>query len=90
MSGLATREAFIDELTAWLNVLLASQGVTVNDTTRLFDEGLITSIRILEVIAWVERAIGRRITDRDIRMDNFASVRRIASVFATPSANAGG
>ena len=49
--------------------------------TPLFADGLIDSIRILEIIAWVEQAIGRQIPDAQIRMDNFFSVERIAEVF---------
>ena len=43
--------------------------------------GLINSIRILEIIAWVERAVGYPIEDTQIRTDNFYSVQRIADVF---------
>lgn len=83
-----THEAFVKELTAWVNSLVAAQGVTVDEDTRLFEGGLINSLRILEIIAWVERASGRQVTDRQIQMDNFASVRRMATVFAPSSADA--
>jgi acyl carrier protein len=42
---------------------------------------VINSIRVLELIAWTERAIGREIPDGQIRMDNFQTVTRIAEVF---------
>jgi hypothetical protein len=42
---------------------------------------VINSIKILELIAWTERAIGRSVPDTHIRLDNFHSVERIAAVF---------
>ena len=77
-----TREHFIDEMVAWLNRRFGGPTNTVfRADTALFARGRIDSIRILELIAWTERAIGRTIADEQIRMDNFSSVRRIAEVF---------
>ena len=77
------RDAFVAELVAWLNRKLAPPGVVIGPATPLFAGRLINSIRILELIAWVERAIGRRVTDREIRMDNFQTAERIAAVFVS-------
>jgi hypothetical protein len=41
---------------------------------------------VLELIAFTERAIGRTIPDRLIRLDNFHSVERIAFVFVREEA----
>ena len=76
-------------LTTWLNQKFAEPDVLIGRDTMLFDGGLINSIRILEIIAWVERAIGQPIADRDIRMDNFASVDRIVAVFAPEASDVG-
>jgi acyl carrier protein len=76
-----SREWFIAELVAWLNRTLVPKGVAVSRSTPLFAGGLIDSIRILELIAWTERAIGRPIPDASIRMDNFETPERIAAVF---------
>lgn len=81
MSALGDRDGFVAHLLAWLNLRLAPPGVTITADTPLFAGGMINSMRILEVIAWVERAAGRTIADREIRMDNFATVTRIAQVF---------
>ena len=81
MSAARSRDRFVAELVAWINRRLAPPGTVIAAATPLFADRLINSIRILEVIAWVERAIGRRVTDREIRMDNFHSVERIADVF---------
>ena len=45
-------------------------------------------MRILELIAYTERAIGRMIPDNLIRMDNFSSIARIAEVFLGEPTNA--
>lgn len=82
MSATMNRDRFATHLLAWLSLRLAPPGVKIAADTPLFAGGLINSIRILEVIAWVERATGRTISDAEIRMDNFATVVRIAEVFA--------
>ena len=74
--------SFIETMLDWLNRTIAPPGVTIGADTPLFRSGIMNSIRVLELIAWTERATGRAITDRDIRMDNFHSVARIAEVFA--------
>ena len=84
-----TRPHFVSEMLEWLNRRLAPPGVVIDADTPLFRTGIINSIRILELIAWTERATGRTIPDRDIRMDNFQSVGRIADVFVRESHVAG-
>lgn len=76
-----TRARFVDETTAWINRRLAPAGVEVQPDTPLFEGGLIDSIRILQLIAWTERAVGREIPDDLIRMDHFRSVQCIADTF---------
>lgn len=76
-----SKHEFAEQMSAWLTERLAKPGVTVLPATPLFGNGLIDSIRILELIAYTERAIGRVIPDSSIRMDNFSSIERIAKVF---------
>ena len=73
------RARFIDETAAWI-VGRFAPGAVVDGDTPLF-EGLIDSIRILELIAWTERAVGDRIPDRMIRMDHFRTLRAVAETF---------
>jgi acyl carrier protein len=81
LSGVeAERARIVAALVSWLNRRF-DVGIEITATTPLFAGGLINSIRVLELIAWTERAIGRRIPDVAIRMDNFRSARRIAEVF---------
>jgi acyl carrier protein len=61
--------------------LLAGRGVEVNADTALFDDGLIDSLNILRLIAFVETRRGRAIPDREIVMDRFRTPRAIAEAF---------
>jgi len=75
------RARFVAEMLQWITERLAPPGVVVDARTPLFASGLVSSIKVLEIIAWTERAIGREIPDVQIRLDNFHSVQRIADVF---------
>ena len=61
--------------------LLKQKTVLVDTDTPLFERKLIDSINILYLIGYVEKALGRRLTDDEIVMSNFRSVRVIASTF---------
>ena len=77
-----TRDRFVDEMLRWLDRHFGHEAaIAFQPDTDLFDAGRIDSIRILELIAWTERAIDRVIPDEQIRMDNFSTVARIADVF---------
>ena len=76
------------ELVAWLNARFAPHGPAIAADTPLFVGGLLNSIRILDLIAWTERAIGREISDAQIRTDNFGSASRIAALFAGEESDA--
>ncbi len=77
-------EDFVARTVAWINRTLAPDGAAVEADTPLFSGGRINSIRVLELIAWTEREIGREIPDALVRMDHFRTVRRIAEVFLPP------
>ena len=78
---MSAREQFIASTLEWINARLAPPGVVVTLETKLFAEGIISSIKVLDLIAWTERAIGSEIADKDIKLDNFRTVQRIADVF---------
>ena len=81
--ALDPRAAFLDALVAWLNRRFARDGIVIAADTPLFAGKLIDSLRILELIAFTELRLGLRIPDSAVRMDNFATPARIASVFAS-------
>ena len=78
---MSNRADFIQRMVAWLNEDVAPKGVTVLAETPLFATRLLDSLKVLELIAFTEQAIGRTIPDSHIRMDNFQTVSRIATVF---------
>jgi acyl carrier protein len=73
---------FLRDLLAWLNGRFAPDRPPILADTALFAGGLIDSLRVLDLIAWTERAIGHEIPDAAIRVDNFATPARIAELFA--------
>jgi acyl carrier protein len=83
-----SRQKFTTEMVRWLNARVAPAGVTIHADTPLFVRGLMDSIRVLELIAYTERAIGSTIPDSRMRMDNFHTVARIADVFLEESSDA--
>ena len=76
------RATFLPDLLAWLNGRFALDRPPILADTALFAGGLIDSLRVLDLIAWTERAIGCEIPDAAIRVDNFATPARIAELFA--------
>jgi acyl carrier protein len=75
------REEFTSQMLVWLNAEVAPKGSRVDADTQLFATKLLDSLKVLELIAFTEQAIGRAIPDSHIRMDNFQTVARIAAVF---------
>ena len=77
------QEEFASQMVVWLNEVLAPKDVRVDVDSPLFATRLLDSLKVLELIAFTEQAIGRPIPDSHIRMDNFQTVARIATVFVT-------
>ena len=75
------REEFASQMLVWLNDEVAPKGSRVDADTPLFATKLLDSLKVLELIAFTEQAIGRAIPDSHIRMDNFQTVAHIAAVF---------
>ena len=82
------QEEFARGMLACLNDEVAPKGVCVDADTPLFATRLLDSLKVLELIAFTEQAIGRAIPDSHIRMDNFQTVARIAAVFLPLDQNA--
>jgi len=77
----AGQQEFARRMITWLNEEIAPRSIVVDEATPLFATRLLDSLKVLELIAFTEQAIGRTIPDCDIRMDNFQTVARIAAVF---------
>ena len=66
-------------LLEFINGSLLKDGVAVDADARLFEDGYIDSIRVLDLIAFVEREIGRKVPDKLVRLSTFRSVRAIVA-----------
>ena len=57
--------------------LLKGRDVAIDPDTYLFAEGIVDSLGILRLIAFLEIATGQAIDDRDVVMENFRTIRTI-------------
>jgi acyl carrier protein len=60
----------------------------VEPETPLFEQRIVDSLRILELIAFIESAIGRKIPDAQVVLANFRSIETMASRFANDGESA--
>jgi methoxymalonate biosynthesis acyl carrier protein len=77
-----TREDLEKELRRFVSGLVDGRAGMIRKNTPLFESGLIDSIRILDLIAFIEASIGTRIPDQAIRLENFRSIEAISGAFA--------
>ena len=61
------------------NILFSSRGYPYSDDASFLEEGIIDSMNVMELIAFVEECFRIQINDDDITPDNFDSVSRIAA-----------
>ncbi len=69
------------QLAHFINGTLLGGGNAVDRDTRLFEDGYMNSMRILDLIAMVEKSLGARIPDRSVRLANFRTIATIVRVF---------
>ena len=76
------RTRFMAALAGYIQHELAPDARTAVDAdTPLFEGGLIDSLKILHLIAFVENATGQSIPEQQIVMKHFRTVRAIAETF---------
>jgi seryl-tRNA synthetase/acyl carrier protein len=78
---LPTPSEFERQLAAFINSTLLGGKATVDRDTRLFEDGYMNSLRILDLIAVVEKTLGQRIPDRAVRLANFRTIATIVAAF---------
>ena len=84
-----TRHDFARSLCAFINGPLAvrrrtqAATATIQESTPLFESGVLDSLAIIDLLAFVEAAIGRRIPMRQIDMRYFGTIDRIVQTFAS-------
>ena len=79
--ALPTPAEFEHQLAHFINHTLLGGSAAVERDTRLFEDGYMNSLRILDLIAAVEKLLGRRIPDRAVRLSNFRTIATIARAF---------
>jgi acyl carrier protein len=65
--------------------LLRGRDVAIGPDTYLFEDGVVDSLGILTLIAFVEQQCGRTIPDGEIVMEHFRNIRAIARHFESAS-----
>ena len=78
---LPTPDEFEDQLARFINVTLLGGAANVGRDTRLFEDGYMNSLRILDLIAAVEKILGARVPDRAVRLANFRTIATIVNAF---------
>ena len=78
---------FERQLLQFINGTLLGGAANVDRDTRLFEDGYMNSLRILDLIAAVEKTLGKRIPDRAVRLANFRTVGTIVAAFHPAAAN---
>jgi acyl carrier protein len=81
MTSGAVRDELERRLICFVNEQLVGGGDSVSVDTLLFEQGYLNSLRILDLLAFVERVLGQKIPDHAVRLANFRSVRAISRAF---------
>ena len=85
-----TEQLFTDRIVAFINsTLLAPGAARVRRETPLFEHGTLDSMKVLDLIAFVEAETGRPLPDSAIRLANFRTARTIAATALTPGSARG-
>ncbi len=61
------------------NILFSKDGYPYKDETSLLEEGIIDSMNVLELVAFIEEKFQVTVNDREIIPDNFDSVSKLAA-----------
>jgi acyl carrier protein len=73
-----TQEVFEKQLRAFVETLAQR---TVRSNSRLFEHDYLDSLKVLDLISFIEAKLKIRIEDEQITLDNFRTIRVIADAF---------
>ena len=59
------------------NFMHGEQSITIDDETSFIDGGIIDSIGVLELVAFIEEKFGFRVEDEELVPDNLDSINKI-------------
>ena len=71
------KEATAHELLRYLATHFVGKGVALGAGTSLFEERLLDSVRLIELIDYVEKTYSVRVSPMEIVLENFDSVDKI-------------
>ncbi|MBZ5619989.1 MAG: acyl carrier protein [Acidobacteriia bacterium] len=80
----AASEEFQRDLTGFVRGLAPEYARRIRGTTRLFESGVMDSLKVLDLISYLETALGIRIPDERVTLDNFRSIRAMTHAFWKP------
>jgi acyl carrier protein len=61
------------------NLLFSDNGFPYPEDTSFLEEGIVDSVGVMELVAFVEEKFGLKIDDMDVTPDNFDSVSKLAA-----------
>jgi acyl carrier protein len=67
------------------NLLFSDNGFPYPDEASFLNEGIVDSVGVMELVAFVEDKFGLKVDDLDVTPDNFDSVSRLASYIRSKS-----
>ncbi len=69
------------------NLLFSDNGFPYADDVSFLEEGVVDSVGVMELVAFVEEEFGLKIDDMDVTPDNFDSVNKLAAFIRRKAAN---
>lgn len=69
------------------NLLFSDNGFKYNDDASFLEEGIVDSIGVLELVAFIEEAFGVVVDDMDIIPDNFDTVNKLTAYIRSKQSN---
>ena len=61
------------------NLLFSDNGFKYDDDDSFLEEGIVDSIGVLELVAFVDESFGVEVEDHEVTPDNFDSVNKLAA-----------
>jgi acyl carrier protein len=69
------------------NLLFSDNGFQYPDDVSFLDEGIVDSVGVMELVAFVEDKFKLKIDDMDVTPDNFDSVTKLAAFIRRKTSN---
>ena len=70
-----------EQLLKFIRNICKNKQVIIRPETLLFKERVLDSMNILDLMGYIEKELGRRLTDSEITASNFESVGKIEQTF---------